>query len=115
VYSRGFRTRDGFGDLYFTDALSANFGGQVNRRLSFSSVASWANSTLESNVGGGYGGQSASAQATYALNQLLAVYARYIYFHYRFDERILLDERFPRQLDRHGVRVGLTASLPLIR
>jgi hypothetical protein len=114
-YSRGFRTHEGFDRLYFTDALVASIGGLVTRRLQLGANATWAESSLDYDVSRRHSNRSASAQATYGITSFLAAYARYVYVHYRFDEGIPLDERFPRQLDRHGVRVGLTASVPLIR
>ena len=114
TYSRGFRNHDGFNDLFFTDAVEAGLEGLVTRRLSFSAGTSWANSSSEYRSGG-QRGQSASAQLQYALTSFAAVYTRYIYYHYRYSDDIPLDERFPRQLDRHGVRIGLTTSIPLIR
>ena len=115
VYSRGYRTRDGFDGLYFTDAVRAGVGGLVTRRLSFNAAAHWADSSIERYGGARHRGYSASAQAHYGLNRFMALYARYVYYHYRFSDDIVLDDRFPRQLDRHGVRVGLTASVPLLR
>lgn len=115
TYGRGFRNHDGFDQLYFTDAVDASIGGLISRRLSLSAGASWANSSLEDRSRGGRNGVSSSAQLQYGLTQFVAVYARYIYYHYRYSDNVTLDERFPRQLDRQGVRVGLTTSLPLIR
>lgn len=114
-YSRGFRTREGFDQLYFTDALTASIGGLVSRRLSLSASATWAESSLDYDASRQHSNQYAVAQAQYGLTSFLAAYARYVYVKYRFDENIALDPRFPRQLDRHGVRVGLTTSVPLIR
>ena len=115
TYSRGFRNHDGFDELFFTDAVDAGIGGLISRRLSFAAGASWADSSIEYRSRGGRAGRSASAQLQYGLSRFLALYARYIYYHYRYSDNVLLDERFPRQLDRHGVRVGLTTSVPLIR
>jgi hypothetical protein len=114
-YLRGFRTREGFDQLYFTDAVTASIGGLVTRRLHVGANATWAESSLDYDVSRSHRNRSASAQVTYGITSFLAAYARYVYVHYRFDEGVPLDERFPRQLDRHGVRVGLTASVPLIR
>jgi hypothetical protein len=114
-YSRGFRTREGFDQLYFTDALTTSIGGLVTRRLQLAASATWAESSIGDETARRQSNRSAAAQATCGITSFLAAYARYVYVNYRFDEGIALDERFPRQLDRHGVRVGLTASVPLIR
>jgi hypothetical protein len=115
TYTRGFRTREGLDQLYFTDAVTANIGGLVTRRLSLGATATWAESSLEEAGGGGHSGRSAVAGATYGLTRFLALYASYVYYQYRFDDQIALDERIPRRLNRQGVRVGLTTSVPLIR
>ena len=114
-YQRGFRTREGFGDLYFTDGAHAGVGGLITRRLSFSAAAGGAVSTFERAGRGSNRGFSATAQATYALSSYLAIFTRYVYYRHRYDDDIPLDPRFPRQLDRQGVRVGLTTTIPLIR
>lgn len=115
AYSRGFRTRDGFDGLYFTDAVRASLGGLVTRRLSFNAAAFWADSSIDGQGGGNHKGYSANAQAQYGLSRFAALYARYAYYHYSYSDTVQIDPRLPRQLDRHGVRVGLTASVPLIR
>jgi hypothetical protein len=43
------------------------------------------------------------------------VFVRYAYYRYRFGAEVPLDNELPRELNRNGVRVGLTASVPLIR
>jgi hypothetical protein len=114
-YARAVRARDGFAELYFTDMATADLNGLITRRLSWTAAAAWARSTLERAGNNGHRGQSVTSQATYALNNSFALFARYIYYKYRYDEGILLDSRLPRALDRQGVRVGVTTSVPLIR
>lgn len=117
AYNRGVRARDGFGELYFNDDLYASLEGLVTRRLSWTSTARWSVSALDGSVPGrnGHRGQSASTQATFALNRIFGIYARYIYYSYRFDQGVTLDPRLPRDFERNGVRIGLTTSLPLFR
>ncbi len=115
VTHRGFRTQAGFDELYFTDAVVAHLGGLISRRLSFSATGSWAMSSVGDVDSKNQRDQSASAQLNYGLTRMLALYAQYNYYFYRYDESVALDNRFPRNLDRHGVRVGLTTSIPLLR
>lgn len=114
-YSRGFRTREGFDQLYFTDALTASIGGLVTQRLSLNGSAAWAQSSLAQDASSQQRNRWAAAKATYGITSFLALYASYIYLQYRSDEGLLPDDGFPAQLDRQGVRVGLTTSFPLIR
>ena len=114
-YVRGYRAHDGFGDLYFTDGASASIGGLFNRRWSFSASSRFAVSEIEGRGRGGHRGTSVTAQSTYALNRFAGLFVSYVYYHYRYDDDLQLDPRLARQLDRNGVRVGLTTSFPLIR
>lgn len=114
-YTRGLVSRDGFGELYFTDAVTATVAGLVSRRLSLSGTGIWSVSTLDRPGQNRYDRTSASAQATYALTRYLGLYTRYVYYHYEYGNDIPLDPRFARGLDRQGVRVGLTSSVPLMR
>lgn len=114
-YARAVRVRDGFTELYFTDVATADVNGLFTRRVSWTAAASWARSTLDRAGNNGHRGQSVTSQLNYALNSTFALFARYIYYTYRYDEGIPLDSRLPRALDRQGVRVGLTTTVPLIR
>ena len=115
AYNRGFVFREGFDDPFFTDALSASIDGFVTRRLDLSATARWSFASLDRPGRNRHDSFAASAQARYALGQFVALFARYIYYQYEFDEGIPLDPGLARTLDRQGIRVGLTASLPLIR
>lgn len=114
-YNRGFRTYDGFDDLHLTDTVQAGLGGLISRRLSFRADARWASSSIQTATGGGQQGQAANVRLQYALTSYLAAYAQYLYHEYRFTDDVLIDQRLPRRLDRQGVRVGLTTTIPLIR
>jgi len=114
-YTRGFQTQNGFDELFFTDAIVASVGGLVTRKLEVSANASWASSSVGDSDSKNYRDRSASARATYGLSRFFALYAQYIYYYYRYDETVAIDPRFPRNLDRHGVRAGLTTSIPLLR
>ncbi len=114
-YTRALRTWDEFRQLYFTQAVNAQVGGLLSRRMSLTGGASWADSSLQNQGGGTHRGYSASVRTQYALSRFLALYAQYVYYHYRFSDVIVIDARIPRELDRQGVRVGLTTSIPLLR
>ena len=114
-YNRGFRTQDGFDELYFTDALQATLDGLFTRRLSFTAAARWDTSSIQTLSGGNQRRQAANVRLQYALTSYLALYSQYLYHYYRFTDDVRLDPRLPRRLDRQGVRAGLTATVPLIR
>ena len=115
AYNRGLIFREGFDEPFLTDALSASIGGFVTRRLDTSAAARWSLASLDRPGQNQHNSFAATAQARYALSQFVALFARYVYYQYDFDEDVPLDPELPRSLDRQGFRVGVTASLPLIR
>jgi hypothetical protein len=115
AYHRGLMFREGFDDPFLTDGVTAAVGGFVTRRLDLSVVGRWSLATLDRAGRNGHDSMAASAQARFALAQFVALFARYVYYEYEFDADVPLDSGLPRSLDRRGVRVGITASLPLIR
>jgi hypothetical protein len=50
----------------------------------------------------------------YAVSRHVAVYARYFYYHYSFEQGVSLPGFLRPDLDRRGVSFGLTAWVPLI-
>ena len=115
AYHRGLMFREGFDDPFMADGVSARIGGLITRRLDVSIAASGSLATQDRPGQNQYDSLAASAQARYALTSFLALYARYIYYQYEFGEDIPLEPGLPRSLDRQGVRVGLTTTIPLIR
>jgi hypothetical protein len=115
AYNRGLIFREGFDDPFLTDALSTGLSGLVTRRLDVSIVGRIAFASQDVGDKNRYDSVVASAQARYAFSQFLAGYARFVYYTYEFEEGIPLEPGLPSSLDRRGVRVGLTATVPLIR
>lgn len=114
-YFRGFDFREGYNEPFFTEGATAGLGGLITRRLSFSAVGTWSLSTLQREGRTGQDSFTATVQSTYALSRFLALFANYVYYKYDFEEDVPLDPRFPRALDRQGIRVGITTSIPIIR
>jgi opacity protein-like surface antigen len=114
-YNRGVQFYQGFDQPLLTDGVSAGLSGFFSRRLRFSSSVSYSFGTVGVSSENSFDTLGASAGLDYALSRFLAVYARYIYYSYKFDDQVVLDPRFAQALDRQGVRIGLNASFPLIR
>jgi hypothetical protein len=115
AYHRGFVFRDEFADPFLTDGATASIGGFITRRLDLMAMARWSLGTQGRPGNDNHNALSVSVQSRYALNQFLALFARYIYYEYEFGDQVVLDPQLPRALDRQGVRAGLTASFPLFR
>jgi opacity protein-like surface antigen len=92
------------------------FGGLVNRRFEVNASAGYSSGQvgLESNDGS-YSTYTASAAARFALSRWVSFDSQYFYYRYGFDDTVSLPFGFAPNMNRHGVRVGLTGWLPLIR
>jgi hypothetical protein len=115
-YRRGVDWRERFNQPFLSDAATVDFGGLLSRRLRFSSSGDYTFGTVGfRGTDNGYDSASAQAGLEYALSRYLALFGRYVYYRYHFERGVALDPRFVPTLDRQGVRVGLSASLPVIR
>jgi opacity protein-like surface antigen len=115
AYRRGIDFREGFYDAFLTDGVSAGFGGFFTRRLRFSSSADSSFGTVGFGSSNKFRAYSATAGLEAALTRNLAVYGRYVYYSYNFDAQVVTDPRLARTLERQGVRIGLAATIPVIR
>jgi hypothetical protein len=114
AYNRRFLFREGFTDPFLADGLSAQLVGLLSRRLDVLAQGSWSLATYQGASGGRHRGDRATVQLRYALSRQLAAYARYVYYRYGFSEQIQLDPDFPAGMDRQGLRVGLSLSVPVL-
>ena len=115
-YRRGVDWQEGFDEPFLSDGVTASFGGFISRRLRFSSSADYMFGSVGfGGANNGYDSASAQAGLEYALSRTLAVFGRYVYYRYQFGSGVVLDPRFAPELNRQGVRFGITASVPLVR
>jgi hypothetical protein len=57
---------------------------------------------------------SGSARLQVGIARNLAAFGEYVYYHYRFDKQIVLPQGAPNGLDRHGVRAGISLTVPIL-
>jgi len=114
-YRRGIDFHEGFRDPFLSDAVSAGLNGFIARRVKFSSGADYAFGTVGVTGDSGYSSAAANAGLGFALSRVGALFGRYVYYRYEFDRQVALDPRLARSFDRQGVRIGLTASVPVLR
>jgi opacity protein-like surface antigen len=114
-YERSVEYHEGFTDPFLSDAVSASITGLLSRSLRFDGVANYSFGIVGFNSDNGFYAVSASAGLEYGLTRRLALYARYLYYQYQFDQPAALDPRLAQALNRQGARVGLSASFPLVR
>jgi hypothetical protein len=116
-YRRGFHTMEGFPQPFFTDAVTFHAGGYAGPRLSLSFDGGYTTGEvgLRKGADNGHETWNGTAKATVALSAATALYVDYFYYHYRFGGEVLLPTGLRRELDRQGIRGGLSLRLPLVR
>jgi hypothetical protein len=117
AYNRGVAFIDGFADPFITDAVVAGASGRLSRRVSITTSAGYSNGVVgaRSAAFGDFGSYTGLARAEFALTRRLGLFSEYVYYHYLFGDRIALPGGTPRQLNRQGVRVGLTVVVPILK
>jgi hypothetical protein len=105
----------GFDRPILSNEVYAGLGGLLMERLDVRMRAAYSTGSVGfSRANSEYNTSSATADLRWALGRRLAAYATYFYYHYSFDAGVVLPTFVQRGLDRQGVTVGLSASLPLI-
>ena len=92
----------------------ANVGGLIGRRVDVAMSAGYLSGAI------GFRDRNfdtalASARARVALSQNLALFAQYFYYQYAFDEAVTTRLIVAPELERQGVRIGLTVWVPVLR
>jgi hypothetical protein len=113
-FSRSVDFHEGFGEPFFSDSISAALTGLLTRRLHSSSYAATSFGNVGVGSGNRFNGFGASTGLGYGLFRVLELFVDYVYYHYRFDEQVAFDPRFPRAMNRQGIRFGAHASFSLI-
>lgn len=99
-----------------SDAVTTSLAGLVGRRNEVKFLASYTRGDVGfAGVDNGFESYRASASWRRAMSRYAALYAQYFYYHYIFGNEVALPTGFVRELDRQGVRAGVTVWLPLVR
>jgi len=99
---------------YVSDTVSAAVSGLVTPKFALTGSGGYSRGSTVSSSANGYYSIYTSARASYVLSRFVPVYAEYVYYFYTFDTATGLVSGFPTQVDRHGIRVGLSYAVPLI-
>ena len=115
-YRRGFHTVEGFSQPFFDDSVTFSLGGYAGRRMNLSFTGAYTTGQVGMNKTSGNDHETwtGSAHWQFGITSMLAIYADYFYYHYRFGSAVLLPTGMGRELDRQGVVGGLKVRLPLI-
>jgi hypothetical protein len=115
MVTRGITYLEGFAAPGVTNAVSADVGGLITRRVHASAAAMYsAGSIGTSRVNdNGFGSWNAFASTDYAMTRHLALYADYYYYTYAFQQGVVLPPGLRGNFQRHGVRFGARVWVPL--
>jgi hypothetical protein len=116
AYSRSLEFIATLGQPVYADGISADVTGLLTSRLEVSASGRYSSGASLLNAQNQLlDSMSASARLQYAVSRSVAAYAEYIYYYYSFNRPVLPAPTLPRQLERNGVRVGLTFWVPAFR
>ena len=117
VYQRGLRFVEALDEVVMSDGVLASLDGHLSRSVDLAFSGRFAGAAAGSDVrsAADYRTYSASARLRVAVAPRLALYTQYVYYHYSFGEQAVLPPGVGRELGRHGVRIGVSTWLPLLR
>lgn len=114
-YRRGLEYVPELAEPVFTDGVAVSLTGLFTPRTDFAAGAGY--STGVSAVyrsAAAFDTYTANARVRQAVTRALAIYLEYVYYFYDFD-RAQVQPGVPPQMERNGVRAGLTLWLPVYR
>ncbi len=114
-YRRGLQYVPELAEPVFTDGISMSLTGLLTQRMDFAAGAGY--SSGESAVyrsAAAFDTYTANARVRRAVTRTLAIYLEYVYYYYDFD-RAQVQPGVPPQMERNGVRAGLTLWVPVFR
>jgi len=113
-YQRAVRFVQGFSQPFLSDSMTANVSGYVSRRFSLTFESSYTGGTVgTADVGNSFREYVATTYGQVALSRHWALFGQALYYHYNYDQAIVMPEGLPPALNRSGIRIGLTTWIPL--
>jgi hypothetical protein len=114
-YFRSVDFHEGFLEPFLSNTATGSVAGLFSRRLRFRAGVDYAWGDVGVGASNPYHSRSAQSELQFGLSRVLAIFGRYVYYAYDFDNRVSTDPRFVQKLNRQGARVGLTAFIPVAR
>jgi opacity protein-like surface antigen len=112
TYRRGLDVVLALRDPVFADGLSATVDGVFTPRLDFLAYGGFTKGqSALSQQSSTFDTYTANVRLRYALTQMWATYVEYLYYSYDFRGTAQLPVGVSPQLDRNGIRVGVTMWL----
>jgi len=114
AYRRGLGYIEGVPAPLYTDAVTAQLSGFLNRRVDLQFVAAYATGDLAQSGGAAkvltYTGD---ARLRFGLTREVAAYVDGLFYQYEFERTLLLAPGLPHHLKRTGIRAGFTLWFPV--
>jgi hypothetical protein len=114
-YQRSVSVNEGFLEPMLAQSVSATLQGLISRRLRFDALTAYTSGAVSGGVSNDFDSLTAHSDLEYGFTRYLAGYVDYLYYRYHIPPGLAVDPRFPPNMSRNGVRVGVRTSLPLIR
>jgi hypothetical protein len=115
-YHRGITFVDEIAAPLLFQGLNADLNGLLSRRIDVGGTASLRQGTAGvSRAPSNYHVYGAVGRIRLALSRRAAVYAEYLFYHYRFGASVPLAASLPYYFDQQTVRVGVTVMTQLLR
>jgi hypothetical protein len=114
-YQRGLEYVPGFTDPFFADSIAGSLGGFLAPRSHLDVTAAYSNGSVGMGGHSNYDSYTGSARYQFALTRWGALVADYTFYHYVFDQTVVLPPGMNRGQDRQSIRGGLNLWLPLFR
>lgn len=100
---------------FTTDTGTVTFGGTVGERYSLSLIGVASRGAALNDSTASFSARNGTAQFQYAVARRWVLFGSYTYYQHRLRDLVALAEAFPRNYDRHSLRVGLSLGVPLYR
>jgi hypothetical protein len=115
MYRRGVDYVPGLTEPVLTDGLTARMGGYFTRRIDVVATAAYASGISALKLAGPrFDTYTSEVKLRLALGQAVSVHGEYLYYLYDFRRYAPLVPGMPLALERNGLRVGLTLSVPTL-
>jgi hypothetical protein len=115
-YRRGLQFVEGFARPFFVDSASISTRGLIGPRVELQGSGGYSSGQLGLGAAGqNFGTYTGTAGVRFALARYLALYSDYLFYHYLFNEGMVLPPGVSPGLNRNGIRAGVTVWVPLLR
>jgi hypothetical protein len=101
-------------NVFVTDNVFGSLNGAFSRKLTFSANGGYSFGRLANGINNGYQSYSGGPRLSYVASRYVPLFVEYVYYHYEFERGIGLAPGFPLLTTRHGLRAGLSYSMPLM-